>query len=614
MATKTESQRIGAVAFSIAEAFFERAGWNVINVDGTKDYGTDAIVEIFVGGKLEPLMFNAQIKGTTDTASKRSVPIRIETLNDWTERSRTHSPTLIVLVDIETSKLYGRWADHHDTYPNYPAASSTMSFDESDELNDVSGILGHVKTWLSVRRRENLPPTVSANFDPSCPARRESDLLRALFGENGGPATPVPKGGNFHILVSEKDVRLEAPGGLASITLHNYEISPETTLLDMSLSIALLLLALGRPAEAYQLARESANAPILWSPDIRGGLAGIYDANSDISRLCELICLDTEESNLFVDALIALLAVRLFTSGVLSGEISPNHTYEGALLLARLVDLHTLAQETHNDELRFMVDWAFGCAPHLIQDAVTHLDAAASVRPEMLKERFFYEKRALAADITGRVLELVETYERWLENCPDSFDEVRGRYLDSLLQSGQFETAVTEYQRIFPEDASPASEDEALGLLVRLACCQIVEVLEVTAQHREGAANDDPATVEVTAERAERHLKERDALSLPHWIALKPEPEPIFVFLYLRNSAPLWAHFCMEVAARYGVDSDAQDQTSKTLVDLAVILGISKNPQEFMRTIVREASSTIRKKISERVEALLTSLSRPTQK
>jgi tetratricopeptide (TPR) repeat protein len=581
--------------------------------DEWPDYGIDGSVELFdATGLATGHRFLVQLKGRA-TLKRLSIRIRRDTADYY---KALDLPVLMVLVGVETQRIYARW--FHDFDPYYGGLGEkwvTIGFDSGDEWTSSRAQLleSDLRAWRRARR-DAYPLPIKARIQIDGDqvgglgvARIDAAIRRAI-----APLRHIIRIADDQELLraSITDERLVVSiVGRGAITLHTRgkPLDPDVYAADFLVLVGLMLGKAGEHAVGAQLVcRAGPRSTVVLGPELGSMAAGLLARDFRVVEALELAeQLAERDSDSFTSELLSLAALLPDPA-----RIRPYEGFVEAYLKRRIASAREAPDGTgvaaaHSNFARF----AHRQQRH--REALRHFREACAHDPGYAERDFFWRELGATLFDAGRYGAARACYTRAVElNGTNSWCH----YLaDCLLFSGEFGAASREFAKAFTADPSIGPE----WRLKAWVTDHLQRFLGVESHRRDRAAARALLRIEERSQDGMRRVLALDALEPAAWFnhgvaAAAGDPSGAFesflaAAVIQRGDAEAWVNALMtsvwsdahSVLAPYVVHAMAGAVPRSSLL-AAIDECVAQQPAEFP---VDEFVNTLREALDNAAEA-----------
>lgn len=301
---------------------FQRAlptNWTTTTPSG--DYGIDLDVEIFEAGAATGMHFGVQLKAQESAGGSPTESIKTQWREYWSELD---TPTLLVLFDAATDRLWWKWThliDDSGAKPN--AKTRSLRFATAWSGDTVSAILDEVRGFRAIRRQSSMPPTFIGFEGQTFAGGDSGPLIGAIRYRLAGLAevttNPAKRSDLFiRVRIAEDQIRVRLIGATPRfLHIRNVEqpIGHEELSAIATDVLALLAFAVGRAHQnrlATALLKRGIDSPTLLDENLIGDAIAELARDHATDELLQLLrrTYFINESKVGVAALVALRSVQ----------------------------------------------------------------------------------------------------------------------------------------------------------------------------------------------------------------------------------------------------------------------------------------------------------------
>lgn len=503
------------------------AAWVLRN--STHDYGLDREVEIFEDESATAQLFKLQLKGSGGV-NPHAPSVRIESDHFFYWR-KLDLPILLVLVDVKSGTVYGRWVHAIDELRSKDPVPKqfTVNYGQEHILTrdsfkrmqlDVavfSGLLRKEVPWplpvkLAVAEDWNGPSEITLRAQLSRNLRG-SQVGTMMSGDEDAPS----------IIVSLSKTRLgvSLPLNFASVTwdLSQTNGRPLTDAgvlaADICVMLGAILTSAGFHTQAALVSASTlAKSSTFCHPTVLNQLVDSYVKSGHVDQLIQLATAvfncDGDDMHLVGVTITAEILDRL-PSGPSSGATAlATQLQEHARTLEEVGDVNSAGVIHHNLGVLYVKTKEF-------DRAILAYSEAGRLRPDYALECFFHESRAGALWREERFQESADAYQLSIDTGGED-QELLPLLADALLSAGKYEEA-----RSLLSDWEPSSSKRRiLGMIVQRIATFLVKEVGLTDQSRIPLNLDDLSAIESISspESVFAAIKNIDALDPRLWILL----------------------------------------------------------------------------------------------
>jgi len=553
------------------------------------DYGIDAEIEVFTGGRATGFTFKVQSKGT-DSPGTLTRKVKRKTLNYWRSLD---VPVLVVLWDSSANRLLCRWA--HTIGSDKPlrvgSRKVTVRFDPANEVaGDWAQTLpDYLESYRSLKLGYlpfPLPISleVDAGSDVDGPAVRAE--LQRIFSRAGSPtpfvlSPPGPHAVSLRIERQRLSARMPLDIASASITQPDVPTeTPQQLAMDLLVTAATAMAAINGEIASH-LARAGGPFSQQWRQPESAERSAHILAHPDNTHLTSWVLQLLHDDDLAVYAYdIYLVAAdrsiklmtdedfeRMSTSmrdDLDSAAERATEIVDGAERLAVQSNLGRRYFNLANMHRRRRgLDPALECLTIAVA-LEPRYETAAHFHGVLAEVHWYRKDYEVAAQAYGRAIELGE---------PDP-DRMRVLRIDALVRAGAFAVAVDELV-----SWSPTGDwHDRVGVINTGVLAAIGDRIGLDTQTRRPLTEDewneltDNGERYLTAEEALEVLHDRDATDPNLWIVVAAHADLASSFSALlvaaammENDVGLWAS-----AAIAAIESGQDEQLVVAIVDSAL--------------------------------------------
>lgn len=523
--------------------------WVVRNQD--RDYGIDSEVEVFEGGDPTGQVFKVQLKAVASLSGRKpSVKVPLSKLSYW---QRLNFDVLLALYVEDEDRFFVRWASGHDTGLDADKKTTTVSFEQSDDLSQrITGLVDELALLAAMRQGKLTKLGVQVDVQLTDRAfarevrraverhlRTSEDIIRT-----GDPGAAV-------LRVTGTQTSASLPLNFRSYTLHARAADHDA---EQVAAHAILALAAVIP-EAGALLPAAALIRSAWPCSCIQGVAELnmrlfdilLNAGEGEEGAGLLAALATDQPRLALDLINSVL---LRTMG--------DHTLPRAIL-ERIVQtaINLESAWTGTDEERAAIQLNLS---HLSAKEGSADQAAYYLREAMGRSSSYTSSAgcwSLLGDLefrSGNYSASADAYSAALLIDPAD-TTARAWYTDALMFAGEFALAEEVYRA---RDLT-----DALSVVNRMALRAIRNHVDLDRQDRHtkpfsGAPGEAAA-----------HLRKVDALDVAAWVALPPEETGMLERATLIARRALTVPHAWAVAA-LGAKLEGADSELEAIIDLAL--------------------------------------------
>jgi tetratricopeptide (TPR) repeat protein len=497
--------------------------------DGTPDYGLDGEVEIFEDETATAQLFKFQLKGSDHVVPNApSVRIESETFIYW---RNLDLPVLLVLVDVKSETVYGRWVHAIDELRSRDPAPKkfTVNFGQGHILtrDSFKQMQFDVAVFSGLRRKElswPLPVKLAVAEDWNGPSEitLRAQLARNLQGSQVGTMMSGDEGTpSILVSLSKTQLGVSLPLNYASVTrdLTHAIGTPLTEAVVLAADICVMLGA-NLSSAGFHSQATLISAPALTKSSticestLLVRLVDSYIKSGLVDQLIQLATTvfncDGEDMHLVGVIITAEILDRL-PSGPSSGATAlATQLQEHARTLEEVGDVASAGVIHHNLGVLYVKTKEF-------DRAILAYSEAERLRPDYALECFFHESRAGALWREERFQESADAYQLSIDTGGED-QELLPLLADALLSAGKYEEA-----RGLLSDWEPSSSKRRiLGMIVQRIATFLVQEVGLTDQSRIPLNLDDLSAIESISspESVFAAIRDIDALDPRLWIQL----------------------------------------------------------------------------------------------
>lgn len=494
------------------------------------DYGVDAEVEIFEDGKATGYTFKLQLKSTdaTQKNQKYSVTVDSEKLEYW---KNLDVPVLVVLYAARDDSIYARWAQSYDDYFSRKKGGKGRTVTFSFGVEHLAqpdrfavDILSETRLFRAMHQRSfSLPIAFNLAVDGSLhghdPMTVRAHVRRALrqfpdlIRTNQSFSASTPS-----LSIERKQIRVVAPGNLASSTLHyddkTYAGAEKLNRLatDSVIAIASFFLRLREVSAAATLISKYAQSPSLQSNQhvLEVFIRTFVEADL-LNHAWSLIEPAFKSRNTEVRRLADFWALEVLFHE--HARQLPVGTRKRIVIASN--DRAIIEIENGHPESAGRILYSAGqvaASYDELKEAVDLFDRAAGLDPGYLNRSYFHCEISEFKYLLGRRSEAIEGYRKAIEcgGSPEAYYQLSS----ALLSAGQYREAADI--QIDPDAVPPYHRPVAR--IQAITAKTAYRFLAIDSQERREFKEKLPESM-TTQEVLER-LRDWDALDSRLWFSL----------------------------------------------------------------------------------------------
>lgn len=497
--------------------------------NSTHDYGLDREVEIFEDENATAQLFKVQIKGSDRVGTKvPSVRIKSDTFFYW---RNLDLPVLLVLVDVKSGTVYGRWVH---------AIDELRSRDPAPKLFTVNYGQEHILTRDSFKRmqldvtvfsgllRKEVPwplpvkLAVAEDWNGVSELTLCAQLVRNLRGSLVGKIVSGDEDApSILVSLSKNQLGVSLPLNFASVTRDlshaNGTALTEAGALaaDICVMLGAILSSAGFHTQAALVSAPAlAESSTICDSTVLDNLVDSYVKSGQMDQLIQLATAvfncDGDDMHLVGVTITAEILDRL-PSGPSNGATAlETQLQEHARTLEEAGEVTSAGVIHHNLGVLHVKTKEF-------DRAILAYSEAERLRPDYALECFFHESRADALWHEGRFQESADAYRLSIDAGGED-QELLPVLADALLYAGKYEEARSALNDWDPN----SSKRRILGMIVRRIATFLMQEVGLTDQSRKPLNLDDLSAIEsvCTPESVVAAIRDIDALDPRLWIQL----------------------------------------------------------------------------------------------
>lgn len=497
--------------------------------NSTHDYGIDGEVEIFENASATAQLFKFQLKGSDHVdPSAPSVRIQSDRFFYWRQLDL---PVLLVLVDVKSGTVYGRWVHAIDELRSKDPVPEQFQVNFGQEhiltQDSFKRMQLDVAVFSGLRKKEVPWPlpvklTVADDWNGVNEITLRAQLIRNLRGSRVGRIVSsneeVPS-----ILVSLSKTKLvvSLPMNFASVRRDISHVNG-TPLTEVSVLAADICVMLGATLSSagFHTQATLVSAPLLAKSSTichHTVLNRLVDSYIKSGQADQLIQLATAVFN--CDGEDMHLAGVIITAEIL--DRLPSGSSTGATELAVQLQKHARnLEEVGNVTSAGVIHHNLGVLLAKTKDfsgALLAYSEAERLRPAYALESFFHESRAGALWHERRFQESADSYQLSIVAGGEAH-ELLPLLADALLFAGKYEEARSLLNGWDPN----SSTRRILGMIVQRIATFLVHEIELNDQSRKPLTLDHLSAIESVSspESVFSAVRDIDALDPRLWVRL----------------------------------------------------------------------------------------------
>ncbi|MDP1719823.1 MAG: DUF4365 domain-containing protein [Candidatus Nanopelagicaceae bacterium] len=501
------------------------ATWVLRN--SSHDYGIDREVEIFEDENATAQLFKLQLKGSERVdPNVPSVRIESDTFFYW---RNLDLPVLLVLVDVKSGTVYGRWVHAIDELRSRDPVPKKfiVNFEQEHILtrDSFKRMQLDVAVFSGLRRKEVPWPlpvklAMAEDWNGVNEITLRAQLVRNLRGSLVGKIVSSEEDAPS-ILVSLSKTRLgvSLPLNFASVTrdLSHANGTPLTEASALAADICVMLGAILSSAgfhtqAALVSAPALAKSSTICDSTVLNNLVDSYVKSDQVDQLIQLATAvfncDGDDMHLVGVAITAEILDRL-----------PSGPSDGATALGTQLHEHARTLEESGDVTSAgVIHHKLGVLHVKTKDfdrAILAYSEAERLRPDYALECFFHESRADALWHDGRFQDSADAYQLSIDTGGED-QELLPLLADALLSAGKYEEAGSLLNDWDPS----SSRRRILGMIVQRIATFLMQEVGLTDQSRKSLNLDDLSAIKSVSnpELVFAAIKDIDALDPRLWI------------------------------------------------------------------------------------------------